>query len=204
MPKLIFIDPSFSGHVYELALEMTTVGRGGRNNLVIHHPSLSAAHCEILVHGPEVIVRDLNSRNGTFVNGAKLKQSQVKHGQTVRFGSVEARLELDRIEPASDDTDITVTYADARIRREQMQRQPKPATSKTILDSDAESGAPPGSEEQTVLLPKSGLPAPAPIFSTPEEMETGARMRFRGKFIVIGAVTLLVLILLLWLVWKPR
>jgi hypothetical protein len=26
MPKLIFIDPSFSGHVYELALEMTTVG----------------------------------------------------------------------------------------------------------------------------------------------------------------------------------
>jgi hypothetical protein len=33
-----------------------------------------------------VIVRDLNSRNGTFVNGARLKQSQVKHGEDGALG----------------------------------------------------------------------------------------------------------------------
>ena len=89
MPKLIFIDKNFSGQVYELVLEKTTVGRSDQNTLVIHDNSLSAAHCEILVNGPEVIVRDLNSRNGTFVDGSRLnKQSGVRSGQTVRFGSV--------------------------------------------------------------------------------------------------------------------
>src|SRR5260370_20998316 len=96
MAKLIFTDPNFSGKVYELMLEKTTVGRGDHNTLVIRDKSLSSSHCEILTNGPEVIVRDLDSSNGTFVNGARLnKQRQVKSGQTVRFGSLEAPLELD-------------------------------------------------------------------------------------------------------------
>src|SRR6266481_4172253 len=103
MAKLIFIDENFSGRVYELMLEKTTVGRGDQNTLVIRDTSLSSTHCEILMHGSEVIVRDLDSRNGTFVNGIRLnKQSQVKSGQTVRFGSVEARLDLGPSKDASD------------------------------------------------------------------------------------------------------
>src|SRR5207248_921790 len=86
MAKLIFTDPNFSGRAYELALEKTTVGRGEQNTLVIRDNSVSLAHCEILMHGSEIIVRDLDSSNGTFVQGIRLnKQSQVKSGQTVRF-----------------------------------------------------------------------------------------------------------------------
>src|SRR5437899_11606033 len=103
MAKLVFIDQNFSGRAYELILEKTSVGRGDQNTLVIRDSSLSATHCEILMYGSEIIVRDLDSRNGTFVDGIRLnKQSQVKSGQVVRFGSVEARLELD---PAKDQTD---------------------------------------------------------------------------------------------------
>ena len=93
MAKLIFTDKNHAGRIYELTLEKTTVGRSDQNILVISDGSLSALHCEILVNGPEVIVRDLGSRNGTFVNGAKLQnhQAQLKSGQTVRFGAVEAR-----------------------------------------------------------------------------------------------------------------
>src|SRR5437588_10927892 len=95
MAKLIFLDDTFSGRAYELMLEKTTVGRGDQNTLVIRDGSLSATHCEILMNGSEIIVRDLDSLNGTFVDGAKLnKQSQLKSGQTVRFGSVAARLGL--------------------------------------------------------------------------------------------------------------
>src|SRR2546428_13236852 len=84
MAKLIFIDQRFAGRVYELVLEKTTVGRGDQNTLTIRDRSLSASHCEILTYGSEVIVRDLNSRNGTFVQGVRLnQQSQVKSGQTV-------------------------------------------------------------------------------------------------------------------------
>src|SRR5437667_3049041 len=90
MAKLIFIDKNFPGRTYELVLEKTTVGRGDHNTLVIRDPSLSATHCEILMNGDEIIVRDLDSSNGTFVNGTRLRsQSQAKSGQTIRFGSVE-------------------------------------------------------------------------------------------------------------------
>jgi pSer/pThr/pTyr-binding forkhead associated (FHA) protein len=76
MPKLIFTSEPFAGRVYELTLEKTTGGRGDLNTLALGDSSVSLAHCEILVHGPEVIVRDLGSANGTFVSGMQLKRRQ--------------------------------------------------------------------------------------------------------------------------------
>src|SRR5437016_13054306 len=102
MARLIFINKNFADRTYDLLLEKTTIGRGDQNTLVIRDSSLSSRHCEILMHGAEIIVRDLDSSNGTFVAGVRLnKQSQIKSGQTVRFGSVEARLALD---PRRDET----------------------------------------------------------------------------------------------------
>ena len=120
MPKLIFTGEHFAGRVYELTLEKTTVGRGDHNTLALHDPSVSLAHCEILIHGAEVIVRDLGSANGTFVNGVRLdhQQCQMKSGQTVRFGSVEAHLYLEWV--SWDDTahEETAVFANRRIARE--------------------------------------------------------------------------------------
>jgi hypothetical protein len=48
-----------------------------------------------LVFGPEVIVKDLESRNGVFVDDIRVQvQKGVKHGQIIRFGGIEARLKL--------------------------------------------------------------------------------------------------------------
>src|SRR5213594_2223932 len=68
MPKLVFTDENFAGRVYALMVEKTTVGRGDHNTLVICDDSVSKNHCEILIYGYEVIVRDLDSTNGTFIN----------------------------------------------------------------------------------------------------------------------------------------
>src|SRR5215217_5871268 len=115
MAKLVFLDANFAGHVYELTLEKTTVGRSSENTLVLRHPSLSAAHCLILTNGSEIIVRDLDSRNGTFVDGVRLnKQSQVKSGQTLRFGSVDARLDLGPEPEATTGTEETAVYSHLR------------------------------------------------------------------------------------------
>ncbi len=144
MPKLIFIGEHFAGRVYELTLEKTTVGRGDGNILAIHEPSVSLAHCEILVHGPEVIVRDLGSSNGTFVNRVRLehRQAQLKSGQVVRFGSVEARLELD---PADDEygaSEITAVHEHARLLRDQRREQSHPkAADPTMTLADGATGA---------------------------------------------------------------
>src|SRR5688572_28325954 len=97
MPKLIFTSASANGRVFEIVVERTTVGRGSHNTLCISDPSLSREHCEILAYGPEIIVRDLGSRNGTFIDGRRLtgEQCQLKHGHVVTFGEVEARLEIE-------------------------------------------------------------------------------------------------------------
>src|SRR5262249_9757284 len=141
MPKLIFTDKKFAGQVYKLVLEKTTVGRGDQNILVIRDESVSANHCLILVNGPEVIVRDLDSRNGTFVNNARLRnqQSQVKSGQTVRFGSVQARLEVEAEPDESGATEITAVYAHGRAMRDQRRAQGKPESPdpSMLLESSA-------------------------------------------------------------------
>src|SRR5262245_22993753 len=128
MPKLVFIDPNFAGKVYPLTIERTSVGRGDENVLVIRDSSLSARHCEILVNGDEVIVRDLGSRNGTTVNGQLLKnqQSAVKNGQVVQFGVVNARVEIEPA-PWSEGTEAETAVFDHRqIMRDQRRAQKNP------------------------------------------------------------------------------
>ena len=85
MAKLVFTDKNFAGRVYELLLEKTTVGRGDHNTLVIHDNSLSSSHCEILMHGSEIIVRDLDS----------LPDLVVQHPEHV-VGGPAAEVALDR------------------------------------------------------------------------------------------------------------
>jgi len=114
-----------------LAQEKTTVGRGDQNTLALHDGSVSSSHCEILMNGPEVIVCDLGSANGTFVNGVRLdhQQCQIKSGQTVRFGTVEARLELD-LPRGRHRSEESAVFAARRFQRsqEREEKTPKPST----------------------------------------------------------------------------
>ena len=105
MVQLVFTDEIVKGRAYDLVCEKTTIGRSSENLLCIRHPSLSRRHCEVLVYGCEVIVRDLGSRNGTFVDGKRLsnQQCQVKSGQAISFGGIEARLDISVPEPEDDD-----------------------------------------------------------------------------------------------------
>ena len=61
MARLVFIGENLKGRVYDLVVDQTTVGRDEPNTLVIRDDSVSTRHCEILVYGTEVIVRDLGS-----------------------------------------------------------------------------------------------------------------------------------------------
>ena len=49
----------------------------------------------MLLRGSEVVVRDLNSTNGTYINGEKVTEKVIKPGQILRLGQIEMRLETD-------------------------------------------------------------------------------------------------------------
>jgi pSer/pThr/pTyr-binding forkhead associated (FHA) protein len=93
MPKLVVLTEGLKDRSYELKVERTTVGRLEDNAFQIQEPSVSSHHCEILLRGAEVVVKDLNSTNGTFINNQKVAETVLKTGQTLRLGQVELRLE---------------------------------------------------------------------------------------------------------------
>jgi hypothetical protein len=93
MSKLVLLSEGFTGRTYELNVEKTTVGRVEDNAFQIAEPSVSSHHAEIILKGNDVVVKDLNSTNGTFINGEKITESVLKPGQTLKLGTVEMRLE---------------------------------------------------------------------------------------------------------------
>src|SRR5580765_1931797 len=65
------------------------VGRGEQNDVRINHPSVSTVHCEINVSSAGVILKDLGSTNGTFVDRAPVKEILLQPGCHVQLGSVD-------------------------------------------------------------------------------------------------------------------
>lgn len=101
MAKLVILSAGMTGRSHELAVDKTTVGRVEDNTFPITDPSVSSHHCEILLKGGEVIVRDLNSTNGTYINGDKVTEATLKPGQVLRLGQIELRLETEATASAS-------------------------------------------------------------------------------------------------------
>lgn len=93
MAKLVVLTDSLKGLSHELKVERTTVGRVEDNTFQIADPSVSSHHCEILLKGTDVVVKDLNSTNGTFINGERISEATLKPSQTLRLGNVDLRIE---------------------------------------------------------------------------------------------------------------
>ncbi len=90
-----------TGRTHELKADKTTIGRVEDNVFQIPEPSVSSHHCEVELRGNDIIVKDLNSTNGTYINGQKVSEGPLKPGQILRLGQIEMRLETDAPAPAS-------------------------------------------------------------------------------------------------------
>jgi len=94
MARLVILSEGLTGKAHELTVDKTTIGRVEDNTFPVPEPSVSSHHCEILLRGAEIIVRDLNSTNGTFINGNQVSgEAAVKPGNILRLGQIEMRLE---------------------------------------------------------------------------------------------------------------
>ena len=94
MPRLVVLSEGMTGRAYELKVDKTTIGRVDDNSFPIPEGSISSHHCEILLRGTEIVVKDLNSTNGTFINGQQITgEGVLKPGQILRLGQIEMRLE---------------------------------------------------------------------------------------------------------------
>ena len=84
---------------FGLRTGLNTIGRNPTNDFCIHEASVSSFHAELTVleDGSGVLVRDLQSTNGTFVDGQPVEEAHLQPGQALQLGSIELRLEARQI-----------------------------------------------------------------------------------------------------------
>jgi pSer/pThr/pTyr-binding forkhead associated (FHA) protein len=70
-----------------------TVGRATRADFVVDAPLVSRVHCRLTAGAAELEVLDLESTNGTFVNGERVERALLKGGDRLGVGRVELTVE---------------------------------------------------------------------------------------------------------------
>jgi hypothetical protein len=108
MPRLI-VNPG-TETAWEIPLQpgAVSLGRGPENTFPIEHPSVSSVHCQLTVTDSGVVIKDLGSVNGTFVNDAMVDEAPLSNGQTFRLGDVVLQFESDQIPLARPMRDVVI------------------------------------------------------------------------------------------------
>jgi pSer/pThr/pTyr-binding forkhead associated (FHA) protein len=101
MARLVLLSEGLTGRTFDLKGAKTTVGRVPDNDFQIAEASVSSHHCELHLQGKDVLVKDLDSTNGTFVNGERVTETVLKPGQILRLGMIEMRLESGDASPGA-------------------------------------------------------------------------------------------------------
>ena len=95
MPKLIITTEVQGKIAYEFTEKLITIGRATDNMIVIDDPSVSGRHAQLQLAGEIYRVKDLDSTNGTRVNGVPVTETGLRFDDRIRFGAIEARFEPD-------------------------------------------------------------------------------------------------------------
>ncbi len=70
----------------QITKDKTTLGRRPYNDIVIDNLAVSGEHAVLQMAGSDVFIEDLNSTNGTYINGKAIKKQQLAHNDTVEIG----------------------------------------------------------------------------------------------------------------------
>jgi len=86
MPKMIVSIDGVVIKEVQLTKDRTTLGRRPYNDIVIDNLAVSGEHAVMQMSGSDVFLEDLNSTNGTYVNGKAIKKQHLQNGDTVEIG----------------------------------------------------------------------------------------------------------------------
>jgi pSer/pThr/pTyr-binding forkhead associated (FHA) protein len=99
MARLVITTPS-GGVPHELTEPVITIGRAPENTLQLEDPSVSGRHAQLEQIGEDWQLTDLDSTNGTRVNGELIKTATLRRGDRIRLGKLEACYECEMPEEA--------------------------------------------------------------------------------------------------------
>lgn len=104
MPRMILSIDGVVVKEVQLTKDRTTLGRRPYNDVVIDNLAVSGEHAVVQITGNEVYLEDLNSTNGTYVNGKAIKRQLLQDSDMVEIGKYRIRFALDNAAGDSDKT----------------------------------------------------------------------------------------------------
>lgn len=94
LPALLFVEGATAGRIARIERDEVTVGRRPANDVVLSDPRVSRVHAVVRQVADTLVVTDLGSSAGTFVNGERVTgPTAVHHGDALAFGPVTCRFE---------------------------------------------------------------------------------------------------------------
>ncbi|MBL8679430.1 MAG: DUF4388 domain-containing protein [Myxococcales bacterium] len=108
---LRFISGKYQGGEFPIVPERELViGRSNDIDVALIEDMVSRRHARVLLQGDSLVIEDLGSTNGTFVNGEKVRRARLKEGDKILIGTSIIRVALADGEPA------TSSESDAKIK----------------------------------------------------------------------------------------
>ena len=95
-----------------------TVGRAPRADFILDAPLVSRLHCRLTAGAAELEVVDLESTNGTFVNGTRVDRAILRGGDTLGVGRVELVVARSTTATPPDPNDSNRRSGDQEIRKD--------------------------------------------------------------------------------------
>jgi len=90
------------GQIIPISRSAFVIGRGTHSSLQLTSRFISRRHCALFVRGAKIFVEDFASRNGTFVNGARIQgQHQLRSGDHLHVGPLEFQLQVEESQELS-------------------------------------------------------------------------------------------------------
>lgn len=164
MPRLVL---SLDGQIlaeYNMTKERYTVGRLPDNDIRIDNAAVSGHHSLLINILNDSFLEDLNSTNGTYVNGKLIKKHALQHGDVITIGHHQLRYVDDRAEQAPEDefTKTMVIEPSGRMERQ---------VAKAALTADAAAVDSAGAVNGAGVTKPRREPAPARPFSPTSTQE---------------------------------
>ncbi len=95
----------------QITKDKTTLGRRPYNDIVIDNLAVSGEHAVLQMMGQDVFIEDLNSTNGTYVNGKAAKKQVLQNGDTVEVGKYQIRFVNDPADYSVEKTPLAEAVA---------------------------------------------------------------------------------------------
>ncbi|MEO7108127.1 MAG: FHA domain-containing protein [Rhodoferax sp.] len=116
MPKMIVSIDEVVIKEVQLTKDKTTLGRRPYNDIVIDNLAVSGEHAVLQMSGGDVVLEDLNSTNGTYLNGKAVKKQQLQNGDSIEIGKYKIKFVGDAEADSFDKTMVMRAAPPAPLR----------------------------------------------------------------------------------------